>query len=82
MEIKTKHIGPTVNLYLDGSYEMHVNASGNGSASSSTGGLTICGMYPASISLENISVSNKAFKGSYVVTVHYNNCDEVYEVGV
>ena len=74
--------GENENLYLDGSYEMHVNASGNGSASSSTGGLTICGMYPASISLENISVSNKAFKGSYVVTVHYNNGDEVYEVGV
>ena len=55
----------SLNLYLNASYEMHVNASGSGSASSSTGGLTICGIYPALISLEKISVSNKAFKGFY-----------------
>lgn len=74
--------GENENLWLDGSYEMHVNASGTGSASSSTGGLDLKGMYKAHISLEKISVSKKAFVGSYVVKVTYSDGEESYEVGV
>ena len=74
--------GENENLWLDGSYEMHVNASGTGSASSSTDGLDLKGMYEAHISLEKISVSKKAFVGSYVVKVTYSDGEESYEVGV
>ena len=74
--------GENENLLLDGSYEMHVNASGTGSASSSTDGLDLKGMYEAHISLEKISVSKKAFVGSYVVKVTYSDGEESYEVGV
>ena len=74
--------GENQNLMLDGSYEMHVNASGTGSASSSTGGLDVRGMYNAHISLDKISVSKKAFVGSYIVTVHYSDGDITFEVEV
>ena len=74
--------GENKDMFLDGQYEMHVNASGTGNASSSTGGLNVGGMYPAHISLEKISVSKKAFAGSYIVTIYYSDGDESYEVEV
>ncbi len=65
--------GESSNFYMTGSYEMHVNASGTGSAKSSTNGFTTGGMYSGQISLEKISVANKAFTGSYVFTINYSD---------
>lgn len=51
-----------------GNYEMHVNASGTGSVkTTTTNGFTILGMYPGYLGLGSVSVSNKAFSGSYTV---------------
>ena len=75
--------GENPQVYLTGSYEMHVNASGTGSASSSTGGLKVEGMYPALISLEKVSVSKKALVGSYVITLTYDGGkSRTYEVAL
>ncbi|MDY4066676.1 fibronectin type III domain-containing protein [Bullifex sp.] len=74
------NFGENENFKLTGNYEMHVNASGTGKAGSNTGGLTVKGMYPAKISLEKISVSNKAFVGSYIFTFSYSDGEENYEV--
>lgn len=74
--------GENENFALTGNYEMHVDASGTGSASSNTGGLTVSGMYPAFISLAEISVSKKAFIGSYLITYHYSDGDEEYRVRI
>lgn len=65
--------GENANFYINGNYEMHVNASGTGSAKSSTNGLDILGMYKGHISLEKISVKNKAFTGTYVFSIDYSN---------
>lgn len=54
-------------MYTNGEYEMHVDASGTGSAKSGSGGFTVEGMYPAQISLGNITVKSKAFSGQYSV---------------
>ena len=52
-------------MYCNGSYEMHVNASGDGTVK--TSGLNISGMYPAKILLDFVSVKSKGFSGDYVV---------------
>ncbi len=54
-------------MYTNGKYEMHVDASGTGSAKSETNGFTVEGMYPATIKLGNITVKSKAFSGNYSV---------------
>ena len=46
---------------------MHVDASGTGSAKSS--GLSVKGMYPATVLLSNISVKSKDFVGNFVVVM-------------
>ena len=76
------NFGENKNFALTGNYEMHVNASGTGSASSNTGGLTVTGMYPAFISLAEISVSQKAFVGSYIITYKYSDGDAEYRVRI
>ena len=48
-----------------GAFEMHVNASGTGSASSD--GFTVTGMYPAVVKLGNIKVVSKSFVGNYSI---------------
>ncbi len=60
-------------FYTTGSYEMHVNSSGTGSCKSTTNGFTIYGMYPGHISLDKMSVKNKAFSGSYVLDITYSD---------
>lgn len=52
-------------LQTTGSYVMSVNMSGTGSC---VGGLTVGGMYPASIGFDNISVNSQKFTGMYTVT--------------
>ena len=52
-------------MYSSGSYVMSVSMSGSGSC---VGGMTIGGMYPASIGFDNISVSEQKFVGTYTVT--------------
>lgn len=54
-------------MYTSGKYEMHVDASGTGSAKSS--GLSVKGMYPATVLLSNISVKSKDFVGNFVVVM-------------
>ena len=76
------NFGENANYYMTGNYEMHVNASGTGSASSNTGGFKISGMYPGKIVLDKISVKNKNFTGTYVFTVDYKDGSESYEVAV
>ena len=76
------NFGENKNFALTGNYEMHVNASGTGSAASNTGGLTVTGMYPAAISLAEISVSQKAFVGSYIITYHYKDGSVEYRVRI
>ncbi len=77
-----ENFGECGNFSTTGSYEMHVNASGTGSASSSTGGFVINGMYPAKVRLDNISVSGKAFTGSYILEYSYSGETKEYEVRV
>ncbi len=52
-------------MQTTGSYVMSVSMSGSGSC---VGGLTVGGMYPASIGFDNISVSDQKFVGTYTVT--------------
>ena len=52
-------------LYINGSYNMNVSMSGDGSAS---GGFTVGGMYPTTIGLTNIYVTGQKFAGTYTVT--------------
>ena len=63
----------------DASYSMNVSASGSGSVSCpadfETGGL-----FPASVSFSNLSVSNYAFEGNYVIKQHHENGDVSYTV--
>ncbi len=65
--------GENANFYINGNYEMHVNASGTGSCKSSTNGFDVFGMYKGHISLEKMSVKNKAFSGTYVFSINYSN---------
>lgn len=58
---------------VTGNYEMHVNASGTGSAASNTNGFKVEGMYPGKISLSSISVVGKTFVGSYTGEMIYSN---------
>lgn len=68
-------------FYMTGNYEMHVDSSGTGSTRSSTGGFNVSGMYKGHISLEKMSVKNKAFSGNYVLTMNYNDgATGTYEV--
>ncbi len=76
------NFGESENFYINGNYEMHVNASGNGTAGSNTSGFEIKGMYPGHCSLEKISVGSKNFKGAYVFTYNYDDGTEKFEVGV
>lgn len=76
------NFGENEYFYMNGAYEMHVNASGTGSAKSSTGGFTTEGMYPGHITLDKISVESKAFKGTYVLTLNYSDGTGSYEVAV
>lgn len=68
-----KDFGESRFFYINGNYEMHVNASGTGSAASNTGGFDVRGMYPGHVGLESISVSKKAFTGSYTVRYEYGS---------
>ncbi len=74
--------GENANYYMTGNYEMHVNASGTGSASSNTNGFEISGMYPGKVVLDKISVKSKNFAGTYVFTINYKDGSESYEVAV
>lgn len=67
------NFGENPNFYMTGNYEMHVNASGTGSAKSSTGGFEIMGMYKGHIVLDEISVKNKNFAGTYVFDINYSD---------
>lgn len=69
IEFTYANFGENSNWIGNGSYSMDVDASGNGSCSS--GGFTITGMYPGSISLGGISVASKNFKGIYQITQNY-----------
>lgn len=63
-------------FYIDGdfSYQMDVSMSGNGSVSASREFVT-GGLFPASVSFANLSVSNYAFSGNYVITQHCSDKD-------
>ena len=74
--------GENANYYMTGNYEMHVNASGTGSASSNTNGFEVSGMYPGKVVLDKISVKSKNFAGTYVFTINYKDGSESYEVAV
>ncbi len=50
-----------------GSYTMNVSMSGDGTVSNK-GGLTIEGMYPATIGMSNLTVKSQSFSGTYTVT--------------
>lgn len=71
IEFTYANFGENVNWRGNGSYSMDVDASGNGTCSSS--GFTITGMYPGSIKLNKISVSKKNFTGSYSVTQQFSS---------
>lgn len=53
-------------MYTSGNYEMHVNASGNGSPTLNNG-FDVYGYYPGKITFENITVQSKDFAGQYTV---------------
>lgn len=74
--------GENALMYMTGNYEMHVNASGTGSAASNTSGFMIYGMYPGKITLDKISVKSKNFAGTYVLSIDYTDGSESYEVAV
>lgn len=74
------NFGESDRFYIKGNYEMHVNASGTGTCKSTTDGFQILGMYSGKISLEKMSVTNKAFSGIYVLTINYRDGSSVYEV--
>lgn len=65
--------GENANFWINGAYTMDVNASGTGSASSSSGGFDVSGMYPGHFGLEDISVNSKRFTGRYTVTYNYSD---------
>jgi len=65
--------GESEYMKLTGAYEMHVNASGTGSTTSSTGGLFVTGMYTGVFGLGSMEVKSKAFSGSYTVTYTYSD---------
>ena len=60
-------------MYINGSYNMNVSMSGSGSC---TGGITIGGMYPATIGFTNISVASQKFVGTYTVTQQNGHAPE------
>ena len=60
-------------MQTNGNYNMNVSLSGSGSCS---GGITISGMYPATIGFTNISVSNQKFVGTYTVTQRNGHASE------
>lgn len=68
-------------FYIDGnySYQMNVTLSGSGSVSAPSDFVT-GGLYPATVSFRNLSVSGNAFQGNYVITQHHSNGDIQYEV--
>lgn len=74
------NFGESDRFYIKGSYEMHVNASGTGTCKSTTDGFEILGMYSGKVSLEKMSVTSKAFSGSYVLTINYTDGSSTYEV--
>lgn len=80
------NFGESENFYITGNYEMHVNASGNGSAGSNTNGFEILGMYPGRCSLANIKVVSKGFSGKYGFEYNYTDGSGFetvkFEVGV
>lgn len=49
-----------------GSYTMNVSAKGDGSITNN-GGLTIKGMYPATIGMGNLNIKSQKFNGTYTV---------------
>lgn len=67
------NFGESSQFYITGNYEMHVDSSGTGSTKSTTGGFNVLGMYKGLVSLEKMSVKNKAFSGSYVVSLYYSD---------
>ncbi len=62
-------------MHSTGSYVMVVSMSGSGSCD---GGITIGGMYPATVGFGNISVSSQKFVGSY--TISQSNGTEAEQV--
>ena len=69
------NFGEIEHMKNNGFFTMEVDAGGTGSC---TGNFQIDGMYPASIGLGNISVTNQAFTGTY--TVRQSNGTEAEEV--
>lgn len=67
------NFGESSQFYITGNYEMHVDSSGTGSTKSTTGGFNVSGMYKGLVSLEKMSVKNKAFSGNYVVSLYYSD---------
>ena len=65
--------GENANFWIDGSYTMDVDAGGTGTASSSSGGFDVGGMYPGHFGLEDIRVNSKRFTGMYNVTYVYSD---------
>ncbi len=67
------NFGESSQFYITGNYEMHVDSSGTGSTKSTTGGFTVNGMYKGLVSLDKMSVKNKAFSGTYVISLYYSD---------
>lgn len=63
-------------FYIDGdySYQMDVGMNGSGSVSASRAFVT-GGMFPGSVAFSNLSVSNYAFTGNYVITQYCSDQD-------
>lgn len=64
---KYNDFGELPYLYTNGEYEMHVDASGTGSAKSASNGFVVSGMYPAVIGIGKITVKGKNFSGQYTL---------------
>lgn len=60
-------------MQINGNYNMNVSLSGSGSCN---GGITISGMYNATIGFTNISVSSQKFVGTYTVTQQNGHSSE------
>ena len=60
------NFGDSEYMYTSGNYEMHVNASGNGTPTLNNG-FDVYGYYPGKITFENITVQSKDFAGQYTV---------------
>lgn len=68
------NFGENANWTMNGQYRMDVTGTeGNGSASSSTNGFDVAGMYPGHFDLGTIVVRSKGFSGKYYVKYEYSD---------